>query len=91
MNHDHYFSCQELPHRPDIKTATKVCGIELEEPIDISKMTVMDCSTEVLETENGTMKFNRKVRLRGWDTSEGSEDEIEITIIRKSPRIAKTI
>lgn len=70
------------PHQfsPTIKVASRTIDIDIEQPIDISQMTVHECSVMPVERDN-QMKFLRKTELRTFD-NEG--ELITVTITRLS-------
>lgn len=79
--------CEAHHFRPSIKMASSVVGVDLENPIDVSQMTVHECSVLPVKNYRG-MVFHRKTELRAFDDDE--EIIIEITrISQKRPKIEK--
>lgn len=74
-------------YRPNIDIASKCAGIDLSKPIDISQMTVLDAATNIVEDYRGRYSFETTSRLFTTVVNEyGEEDELYITIKRKSKR-----
>jgi hypothetical protein len=76
--------------RPNLKVASKVTGIDLENPINLSEMEVYECICRPEKTQYG-MKFELTAQLKGWDfnTDTGETDEITVTIVRISSKRPK--
>lgn len=80
--------CGPNHHKPNIETASIVSGIDLSQSINLSEIKVMVVSVQPIHECDGQVLFERKSELHIRVVSEDgeSEDELEITIIRKSQR-----
>lgn len=80
--------CGPDQHKPNIETASIVVGIDLNQSINLSEMTVKQASVEPIQQLDGRMIFERKSELTTRVVSDDgeSEDELEIVIIRKSQK-----
>jgi hypothetical protein len=84
MHNDFLSRIPENAHHftPTIKAASATVDIDLESPIDISQMDVLECSVMPVGTDRG-MKFRREAKLKTFDSN---GEEISITIVRISDK-----
>lgn len=69
---------------PDMKLAGQMVSIDLENPIDLSQMTIMEISETPKHDIDSRMMFERKTILHAFVNNNGREEELEITFILKS-------